>query len=112
MLELGLFPDATVPFLTAKLAEPPADAERVNRLIGQLGAKAFADREAASKALLAIGADALPLVRAARAIAAPAEVQSRLDKLLAVIADPGLPANLRRLRAEEVLEKARRKSPS
>ncbi len=109
LLELGRHPAQAVPFLTAKLAEPTPEADRIDARIGQLGAKAFADREAATNALLEIGAVAAPALRAAAKTVTAAEVRARVAKLLAAVGDPALPINLRRLRADEVLEKCRLK---
>ncbi len=109
VLELGLHPNDAGPFLRAKLAEPVSNSDRIEILIGQLGAKAFADREAATTALTGIGAEAAPHLRAAEKTVTAAEVRARVAKLLAVAGDPALPINLRRLRADEVLEKCRTK---
>ncbi|MBL8799536.1 MAG: PDZ domain-containing protein [Planctomycetia bacterium] len=61
-----------------------ADGERIEKLIKQLGADKFQDREEASKALDAIGAPALAALRAAEQ-ATDAEVRRRAGELVTAI---------------------------
>ncbi len=65
----------------AEPATKPAEAERVARLIAQLGSSQFAEREAATRALAALGPAALDGLRRA-AQADDAEVRRRAQKLL------------------------------
>src|SRR5438067_526540 len=48
-----------------KATAKPPDAAEINRLIARLGSRAYADREAASRALTAVGQPALALLRKA-----------------------------------------------
>ncbi|MBN9122326.1 MAG: sigma-70 family RNA polymerase sigma factor [Planctomycetes bacterium] len=66
--------------------EPKPDP--VARLIEQLGAAEFADREAARAELLEIGEPALKALRAAAAAHASAEVRARAAELVTVIGSP------------------------
>ena len=100
-------PAAAVALLREMLtgAKPAAlDAATTARLITQLDAPAFADREAAGKRLAAAGRSALPELRAAHAAAASPEQRERLAALLARF-DKLTPGELRHVRAVEVLEK-------
>src|SRR5947209_17821804 len=62
-----------------------ADAAEVTRLIRQLGNRAFTRREAASKALAAIGEPALPALRQAAHASADLEVRRRCEALILAI---------------------------
>jgi hypothetical protein len=72
---------AVIVWATAGASEPPPTVEQ---LVAQLGAESYADREAASKALDAIGAPAVPALEAAAASENP-EVARRATRLLAGI---------------------------
>jgi uncharacterized protein (TIGR03067 family) len=63
-----------------------ADAERVAKLIKQLGDAAFAKREAASKELEAIGEPALAALRKAAASDSDAEIRRRAEQVIQAIA--------------------------
>ncbi|HJZ57145.1 MAG TPA: hypothetical protein VKE74_19400 [Gemmataceae bacterium] len=63
---------------------PPASADDITALVAQLGNVDFAKREAAEKALSAIGEPALPAIRAACASENP-EVARRAERLVARI---------------------------
>jgi WD40 repeat protein len=88
---------------TIKAVEP-ADADRLRRLIAELGDARFAVREAASKALAELGEKARPAVaEAARASTSP-EVAERARKILGE-AEPITPEQVPQVRAIEVLER-------
>jgi len=103
LLRLADAPASAVPLLRRELLRED-DRERIERLVAGLDAAAFADRERATRELAALGEVARPfLVRGLRA-GASLEAQTRVEKLLAAIADPfATPAGLRQLRAVEVL---------
>lgn len=105
VFELARFPAVAVPFLKAKLLSDPPDPKVIARHIANLGAKAFADREEATKALRAFGPVVVPALRAARKADPSPETRARLDKLIATHADTATPLTLARLRAVEVLER-------
>jgi WD40 repeat protein len=86
----------------AALAEP--DAATVAKLIAQLDAPAFADREAAAKQLAAAIRFVEPQLSAAHAAATSPEQRERLAALLAG-AEKFTREELRHVRAVEVLEK-------
>jgi WD40 repeat protein len=97
------FPEQALPTLKAKLV-PPAnpDPERVAKLIKQLGAPDFADREAATKELAALGRPVEPALREA-AKSDSAEVRDRASKLIDRL--PLLtPDDLRAARGVEAVE--------
>jgi hypothetical protein len=73
--------EAPAPAPAAKAKVGEAD---VRRLIKQLGAESYAQREAASKALLVLGSKALPALRAAETSLVP-EVKARATRLVAMI---------------------------
>jgi WD40 repeat protein len=77
----------------------------VRRLVADLDADAFRTRERAARSLREIGPPARPYLRAARAGASP-EARQRIDELLAGLPPAGPPADLRALRAIQVLELA------
>ncbi len=62
-----------------------ASTERIAALVKQLGAPRFAQREAASKALEAIGESALPALRTARDASTDPEVLRRSEQLIRAI---------------------------
>src|SRR5262245_51375117 len=63
----------------------PPDAAEINRLIQQLGSKKFGEREAANKALQAIGPPAVEGLRQAAAQHKDPEVRRRISQLLNVM---------------------------
>jgi uncharacterized protein (TIGR03067 family) len=63
-----------------------ADAERIAKLIKQLGSDAFAKREAANKELDAIGEPALDALRKAVASDGDAEIRRRAEQVIQAIA--------------------------
>ena len=74
-----------LPLARPAVALPPPSAAQIERLIRQLGADRYADREAASKALAALGKPALPALKTACA-AKDAEVRKRARRLVEVLA--------------------------
>jgi hypothetical protein len=84
-------------------AVEPADADRLGRLIAELGDAKFAAREAATRALAELGEQARPaLAEAARASTSP-EVVERARKVLGEL--PAMtPQQVPQVRAVEVLE--------
>lgn len=98
-------PDKALPLLKGKIADlKPISPERVAALVGQLGDKAFATREAASKELLTHLDDARPALKTVVADAGTtAEAKARASNLLARVA-PNTPDRLRTLRAVEAVE--------
>jgi uncharacterized protein (TIGR03067 family) len=73
------------------------EAERIARLIKQLGDDAFAKREAVSKELEAIGAPALAALRKAAASSDDAEIRRRAERIGETIADAVAKADLAKL---------------
>jgi hypothetical protein len=65
-----------------------ADKAAVGRLIAELDAEAFADREAATKSLTEMGDSAIPALRAAVKSRLSAETRSRVKRLLDAAAEP------------------------
>lgn len=72
-------------------------AERVARLIQQLGDDSFAKREAASKELEAIGDPALEALRKAVAAAEDAEIRQRAARVIRAIAERATKKELEKL---------------
>jgi RNA polymerase sigma factor (sigma-70 family) len=84
---------------------PNMAAESLDRILRNLDADQFEDREAAAKELDRLGALAVPRVKAHLARGPSAEVKRRLESFLADYERSDLsPAELRSLRAVEVLE--------
>jgi hypothetical protein len=103
---LAADPARSVPFLVAKLRDPPAaEVPPIPRLITDLGGANFKAREAAEKQLEALGKRAEPALREVLAGSAPLETRRRIEKILtrreAPIQAPDL---LRSLRGIEALE--------
>ena len=99
-------------FLRRKLTAtaPPSLEEKVKRLIEQLDADEFADRERASERLLAMGVSIHPLLRAQLAATPTPEVETRLEAVLRkgppVSPLVESPAALQQLRGEWALQLA------
>ena len=104
--------DAALPIVKAGISEAATALQKIDRLIGELGSKEFAVRDAAAKDLAGIGAPALAALKIAEAAATNAELRERAEKLIGKIASAGekLPDSglvgepLRLLRAVAVLE--------
>jgi hypothetical protein len=101
---LAAFPEASAPFLKGRVkAAEPADPRRLGRLIADLDAEDFAEREKATHELTEQGRQAVPALRAALAAGPSAEARQRIEALLAKSVTPnGEP--LRALRAVCALE--------
>jgi WD40 repeat protein len=94
--------DRAVRFLAAHVeAARPVDAERVQKLLADLGSEEFAVRDKATRQLRAMGKVVAPLLEKHLASKPPAEVRQRVEGLLA-----NLPFGRTRqaLRAVQVLE--------
>lgn len=98
--------DAAVKLLGERVAVPTAvPAERIARLVADLGHPQFPIRQAAVRELGEIGAEAGPALRAAAAAPPSAEVRRLAGDLLNQLAGPPTRADdLRAIRAAEVLE--------
>jgi hypothetical protein len=85
----------------------PADEAVVKSLIARLNDQEFAEREAASKALQALGAAAAPALRSALKGDPSAEQVDRIKRLLAAVNLSVVPAGerLREVRAVAILER-------
>src|SRR5262249_49482849 len=102
-------PERSLPYLKKRMqVVPPADADRLARLIADLDSDAFATRDAASRDLTHLGADAEPALRAARAKVTSREARARIERLLeALRQEPEKlsPEELAHVRAIQVLER-------
>lgn len=76
-----------LPLAGGETPKETAEAKKIASLIAQLGAKTFAEREQASKALQAIGEPALPQLRNAAFLDKDAEIQHRAKVLADDIAE-------------------------
>jgi hypothetical protein len=81
VLSLLLVGRFATPSCAAEPAKPPAPGPSIAELIDHLGSKDFRVRENASKAILALGKDALPELQKGRSHL-NAEVRRRLDDLI------------------------------
>lgn len=83
-----------------------ADEALVRRLVAQLDAAAFADRETAAKSLRALEDSAIPTLRATLKAGLPATAAVRVEQMLAQAGAPIPPTeSLRPLRAVAILER-------
>jgi WD40 repeat protein len=108
VLALAARPAEAVPLLQAKLKPRPGpDPMRLAKLLADLDSDDFETREAASKALEALGPDAEGALRRALGQAPSAEVRQRVEELLAKFEKAGpVTERVRFVRAVEVLERA------
>jgi hypothetical protein len=90
-------------FLREKLKKQHPDPEPIRKLIAQLDADSFRDREAATRELVKKGLAAKPLLTEALAAAGSEETRARLQEIIQKVQGPGLPASLRTARALRVL---------
>lgn len=99
-------PGQVVPFLHRAVRPPAGPVPAVvARLVAELDAPAFADREAAQKGLAELGRAVAPAVRRALARSASAEARARLDAVLARVDPfPQIVGDVRVIRAVAVLE--------
>jgi hypothetical protein len=94
-------------FLDEKLRSSSASEREVRRLIAELDADEFSVREAATRKLSDIGMRAQPLLQETWEHPPSAEVQQRVERLLAKLQGPGpgrAPERVHCLRAVQVLE--------
>jgi hypothetical protein len=108
MIVLARTPKQMVQLFQSKLRPvPPASAEKIKQLIGQLAAKHLADRQSAENQLLALGQVATPQLRQALKDRPDKKSTSRIKRLLSVAAGSAtVEEQLRLVRAVEVLERA------
>jgi hypothetical protein len=106
---LALTPQLAVPFLRSRLPPVvPPDATRLAKLVADLDADRFEDREKASEELRRLGELAEMALRKALAGAPTAELRKRAEDLLAALDGDGplvASERLRQGRALEVLER-------
>jgi WD domain, G-beta repeat len=102
---LAAAPEAVKFFADRIKPEEPLDPKRAQRLIAELDNDQFAERDAASKALSALGLQIKPYLEEAVKTAKSTEVQDRAKKILEGLqAAAATPQQLRELRAVLVLE--------
>jgi WD40 repeat protein len=98
-------PAESVRFLKGKLSPvKPVDAKRVRQLLDRLDAESFAQREEASRQLLALGEPVLPALRQALKEKPSLERKGRIERIVAALAGTPAPEQLRFLRGLAVLE--------
>jgi WD40 repeat protein len=102
--ELTAAPREAVPYLQARLPQPPADPRRIPRLIADLDSEQFDLREKATRELEKLDLLAEPLLRKALDGQPSLEVRRRVESLLEKVEPSKSPSYLRLLRAIEVLE--------
>jgi WD40 repeat protein len=100
---LALDSKATIPFLAERLKSKPVNAERLKKLIGDLGAEAFTVREAADTELRRIGGAAEEALRQNLRGNTNLEMQNRVAAILKQLERS--PEALREARAVELLER-------
>lgn len=105
LLRLADAPDRSLPLLRKELLRPD-ERGRVEKLVADLNAPGFADRQRATRDLQALGVKARPVLAKALRPDTPLEPRRRMQTLLAALADPfATPEGLRQLRGVEVLER-------
>jgi hypothetical protein len=98
-------PAESLPFLIGKLSPiNPIDERRVRQLLARLDAETFAEREEASRQLLELGEQTLPMLRQALKDNPPLETKKRIEELMESLRRGPTPEQLRLLRALAVLE--------
>jgi hypothetical protein len=98
-------PAETVRFVTARLAPAkPIAEQQVRELLARLDARAFREREEASRQLLALGEQAMPVLRQVLKEKPSLEVKARVERLMEELTSPPTPDQQRLLRAVAVLE--------
>ena len=106
--ELAARPEVAVPLVKRKVkpaaVKPRPTPAELAQLITRLDAPAFADREAAGRALRVLGPAAEAAVRAAVRETASAEVRQRLEKIADALNRPD-PVSVAEVRAVELLER-------
>ena len=83
-------PFAQVESLTQVAAAPAKVRKEIVRLVAQLGAESYRDRESATKSLIEMSKDILPLLKKYEANA-DAEVRTRLEKIMEALSPPKPP---------------------
>jgi hypothetical protein len=103
---LRLAPEQAVPYFKERLKPvPPADAERIKKLLADLESEQFAVRQKATAELEKLGDLAAHSIREALKGQPPLETRQRLERLLDKAEAPGGTADrLRALRAVAALE--------
>jgi RNA polymerase sigma factor (sigma-70 family) len=95
----------SVPYLFDRVSPAkPIDERRARRLLGQLNSESFAEREEASRLLLALGEQMLPVLREALQDKPSLETKKRIEVLIESLSHVPSPEQLRLLRALAVLE--------
>jgi WD40 repeat protein len=103
--ELLNHPAESVPFLIIKVAPvKPVEEKRVRQLVSRLDSESFAEREEAGRQLLALGEQALPLLRQALKDGTSLEARKRIEEVIESLSRLPTPDQLRLLRAVAVLE--------
>jgi hypothetical protein len=104
--ELAAAPEESVAFLKSRLQPArQGEAERLRRLLDELGSERFAVRDKAQAELEALGDVAEPALRQALAGEPPLEARRRLEKLLERLGGPlTRPEARRAVRAVGLLE--------
>jgi hypothetical protein len=103
--ELLGHPAESVPFLIGKLAPvKPVEEKRARQSLSRLDSESFAEREEASRQLLALGEQMLPLLRKALKDGTSLEARKRIEEVIESLSRLPTPDQLRLLRAVAVLE--------
>jgi hypothetical protein len=98
-------PAEAVPFLKDKLSPiKPIEEKRVRQLLGRLDVESFAEREEASRQLLALGEQVVPMLRQALKDKPSLEARKRIEKMVEEQTRIRSPEQQRLLRALAVLE--------
>jgi WD40 repeat protein len=84
--ELQDHPAASVPFLIDKVSPvKPMEAKRVRKLLAQLDSDSFAEREEASRQLLALGEQFVPMLRQVLKERPSLEMRRRIERILELL---------------------------
>ncbi|HZV07761.1 MAG TPA: WD40 repeat domain-containing protein [Gemmataceae bacterium] len=98
-------PAVSVPFLIGKLSPAkPIDVRRVRQLLGRLDAELFAEREEASRQILALGERTLHVLRRVLQDKPSLETRKRIEEIIQSLNRGPTSEQLRLLRALTVLE--------
>jgi WD40 repeat protein len=104
---LAAAPDLALELFGRRLRPVVVNREHIPHLISQLDSKRYAEREAATRQLEALGLDASPQLRKVLDERPPLELRRRVDALLAIVhtvRPPRTAEERRRVRAVRVLE--------
>ncbi len=103
--ELLDHPAESLPFLIDKLAPvQPVEEKRVRQLLTRLDSESFAEREEASRQLLALGEQVMPLLRQALKRGSSLEAKKRIEGAIESLSSVPGSDQIRLLRALAVLE--------